>query len=42
MSVRIPENIMHGKWWRCSRLDLNRDAVVGKYLELFEEAILKK
>ena len=33
---------MPGKLSRCSRLDLNRDAVVGKYLKLFEQAILKK
>ncbi len=25
-----------------ARLDLNRDAVVGKYLKLFDEAVLKK
>ena len=42
MSGRIPGREMRGRWWRCSRLDLNRDAVAKKYLEMFEEAILKK
>ena len=42
MNGKILGRRMPGKLSRCSRLDLNSDAVVGKYFEMFEQAILKK